>query len=46
VIGWLPFLSQDKAELHKQICEEQLNLKIIKKLRNSTIKCEYKKQLN
>lgn len=46
LIGWLPFNKQDRPGLESQIKFEELNYKHIKKLKNATIKDDYRKALN
>jgi serine/threonine protein kinase len=46
VIGWFPFLKQETKELEKQILNEELDYKRVKKLKNASIKDEFKKELN
>jgi len=38
LIGWLPFNKNEKEELEKQIINEELDYKNLKKLRNNSIK--------
>jgi len=45
IFGYLPFNSADKVILEKQIKEEELNYKHIKKLRTSSIKNEQRRYL-
>lgn len=46
VIGWLPYNKKDQADLVKQILTEELDYKRLKKIRTSSIKDEYRKELN
>ena len=46
VLGYLPFNSKDKAELEKQILNNPIEYKRLKKLRNSSIKVEARRELN
>ena len=46
LIGWLPFNKSTREDLEKQIKTEELDYKYIKKLKNSTIKDDYRKALN
>lgn len=42
VIGWLPFNSRDRIDLEKQIQNEELDYKRLKRIKNSSIKDEYR----
>lgn len=46
VIGWLPFYKQDREELKKQICEQQLDYFRLKRVKTTTIKDENRKLLH
>ena len=46
VVGWFPFHKNNIDELKKQILTEELDYKRLKRLRNSSIKDEYRKELN
>ena len=46
LIGWLPFNKSNREDLEKQIKTEELDYKYVKKLKNSTIKNDYRKALN
>ena len=46
VFGFLPFTSNDRAALEKQIKTEQLDYKNLKKIKTSSIKNEVRRQLN
>jgi len=46
VIGWLPFNKKERTDLEKQICTEHLDYLRLKRIKNHTIKDEYRKQLN
>ena len=46
VFGYLPFKSNDRNELEKQIINEELEYKFLKKVKTSSIKNEKRKQMN
>jgi serine/threonine protein kinase len=46
VIGWLPFCKRDRNKLTQQILTEELTYKKLKRVRNNTIKDEYRRELN
>ena len=46
VLGFLPFNSQDVKELERQINQNELEYKQLKKLKNSTIKDSLRSTLN
>jgi serine/threonine protein kinase len=46
VIGWLPFDRKDRDGLEKQILKEELDYIGLKKIKTSSIKDDYRRQLN
>ena len=46
LIGWFPYNKSDRTELEKQICQDELNYKQLKRIKYSTIKNEMRKELN
>lgn len=46
LIGWLPFNHQNRAELERQICNEELDYKHLKRIKNASIKNEMRRELN
>lgn len=46
IFGFLPFNKPDRQALEKQIITEELGYKQLKKLKNSSIKDEYRKHIN
>jgi serine/threonine protein kinase len=46
IFGYLPFNKPDRPSLEKQIINEELNYKTIKRIRTETIKDEKRKHLN
>lgn len=46
IFGFLPFNKPDRLDLEKQIINEELGYKSLKKLKHSSIKDEYRKHMN
>jgi len=46
IFGFLPFNKSDRISLEKQIITEELGYKTLKKVKNTSIKDEYRRHLN
>jgi serine/threonine protein kinase len=46
IFGFLPFNKSDRTALEKQIITEELGYKTLKRVKNSSIKDEYRRHMN
>ena len=46
LIGWFPYNKSDRFELEREILKDDLNYKQLKRVKNSSIKNEMRRELN